>query len=116
MTVRSQRGREKFAIHVMNNFMYLIDSAKVRFLLNFSVVEQIGLLKARIHTRNREVVKKIKQYSHFPLSANVQVVRFVMGIKQQTEKMVEGTTDVTHLCTSNLSSVVHAVILRTESL
>lgn len=56
----------------------------------------------------------INPYSHFPLAANVEEERFVMVMKWWAEEMMEGRTEIIHLCMSNLTSAVHAVILRTE--
>lgn len=62
------------------------------------------------------MIKKINQHSYFPSTANVEVAGFVTEIKGGAEETVEGTTEVITLCRSNLSSVIHAIILRTEAL
>ncbi|XP_053144809.1 uncharacterized protein LOC128342022 isoform X2 [Hemicordylus capensis] len=114
VTVLSQRGREKFAC---DGYLYVFDRhSAVDDSVKFWRCEQIGQCKARIHTRNGEVIKEINEHSHFPSAANVEVARFVTGIKRRAEETVEDTTEVIHSCLSKVSSAVHAVIPRTAAL
>lgn len=97
VTVRSQRGMEKFAC---DGCLYVFGGLSEGDLsVKFWHHEKIGWCKARIHTRNGEVIKKISQHSHLPLT-----VKFVTGIKPWAEETAEGATEVICSCMCNLGS------------
>ncbi|XP_010004373.1 PREDICTED: general transcription factor II-I-like [Chaetura pelagica] len=113
VTVRSQRGRAKF---VCDGYLYVFDRpSRAGDGVKFWRCEQKNC-KARIHTRNGELIKMIHQHSHLPSPANVEVKKFLTGIKRRAEETLEGATEVINSCVSSLRSEVQAVIPKTEAL
>lgn len=91
-TILSKRGKEKFAV---NGFVYVFDTfSKSDIGVKFWRCDRRQMCKARIHTRNGEIIKEVNQHSHDSSAVNVEVAQVVTKVKKRAAETTEGTIQV----------------------
>uniref|UniRef100_A0A6P7GQI5 Uncharacterized protein LOC114340917 n=1 Tax=Diabrotica virgifera virgifera TaxID=50390 RepID=A0A6P7GQI5_DIAVI len=76
--------------------------------LKFGRCERRGMCKARIHTKNGEIIKKVNLHSHDASAVDVEVAQIVTTIKRRAEDTMEGTIQVVNECLNNTSQASQA--------
>ncbi|XP_070593082.1 uncharacterized protein [Erythrolamprus reginae] len=108
LTIRSKRGREKFA---SEGYLYVFDKKSVvDSCLTFWRCEQHDRCHARIHTRLGKVIKRIHDHSHPASAQRVAVAHLLSGMKQRAEETMEGPSEVIHTCLANVSPAVYSAM------
>jgi hypothetical protein len=78
--------------------------------LKFWRCEERGRCKARIHTFEGEVIKKLNVHSHDASAANVEVKSIISKIKIRSEETVESTNQVINERISGMSQASQATL------
>lgn len=90
--ILSTRGKPKFS---SDGFIYVFDAlSKNDDEIRFWRCERRGTCKARIHTKNGEIIKKVNLHSHDASAVDVEVAQIVTAIKRRAEDTMEGTIQV----------------------
>uniref|UniRef100_A0A6P7FIM6 Uncharacterized protein LOC114330578 n=1 Tax=Diabrotica virgifera virgifera TaxID=50390 RepID=A0A6P7FIM6_DIAVI len=66
------------------------------------------MCKARIHTKNGEIIKKVSLHSHDASVVDIEVAQIVTTIKRRAEDTMEGTIQVVNECLNNTSQASQA--------
>jgi hypothetical protein len=103
--ILSIRGKEKFTT---GGFIYVFDAAsKNDETVKFWRCERKQMCKARIHTRDGEVIRKVNVHTHDSSAIDVEVAQVVTKMKRRAEETNEGTVVVINECLRNTSQACH---------
>lgn len=112
--ILSKRGREKYRY---DGHLYVFDKAsKSDNSVKFWRCEQMGRCKARLHTKNGEVIKQLNLHSHGAAAVNVEVAAVITRIKRRAEETVENTSQVINECLANISQASQAALPNNSAL
>ena len=85
-TILSTRGKEKFS---HDSYIYMFDGYAADKIRTFRRCEKRNFCKARIHVRNREVVKQINEHTHAASASKVDRDIVISKIKARAAETVE---------------------------
>ncbi|XP_031338353.1 uncharacterized protein LOC116167424 [Photinus pyralis] len=112
--ILSEKGKQKFT---ENGFIYVFDTfSKSDNSIKFWRCEKRKECKARVHTRNGEVLKKINDHCHDSSAVSVEVAQVVTKVKKRAVETIEGTIQVINECMVNTTQAAQAVLPNTCSL
>ncbi|KAB0805304.1 hypothetical protein PPYR_02274 [Photinus pyralis] len=103
----SKRQKQKYS---HQGFIYVFDRMSACGAKLFWRCERKDDCKARIHTENGSVVKKVNDHSHDSSAARVEVQAAVSRIKERAGEVMETTAQVINACIGELSEVAHATM------
>ncbi|KAK4876031.1 hypothetical protein RN001_012453 [Aquatica leii] len=86
--VVSQWVKNKFTA---DGYIYVFDKMSKDNVTKFWRCEQKGRCKARLHTKGKEVIKKVNNHSHDTSAAKIEKDKVITAIKRRAEDTVENT-------------------------
>lgn len=104
MEITSKRGRRKFSD---GGFLYVFDKTSScnskKFWRCDHTIEGQQRCKARIHTQDDVVIKKINEHCHGSSAAHVEAAVIKTSIKRRCEETMESTATIINHCASGIS-------------
>ncbi|KAB0802861.1 hypothetical protein PPYR_05047 [Photinus pyralis] len=101
----SVRGRNKF---VSDGFSYTFDKLSKDGLTSFWRCTNKDECKARLHTRNNEVVKLLNVHNHDASASSIEAAEIVTRIKARAVNTQECTSQVINECITGISQAAMA--------
>ena len=103
----SQRGKAKFT---SDGYIYVFDRVGADQVTEFWRCEKRRQCKARVHVKDREIVKFINVHSHAADAAQVEKQETITKLKSRAAETVEETTQVINECVGNLTQACQGVM------
>ena len=73
--------------------------------------EKKGSCKARIHTIEGAVTKKVNEHSHESDTANIELAATITGVKRHAGDRLESTAGIINACCAELSEAAYGTFL-----
>ena len=103
-SVKSKRGREKFC---HDGYIYRFEKhSKTQDQVKFWRCHEDGRCKARIHTLEREVIKKINEHTHPPSAVAIEVEKVLTDARDQAEITCELPSTIINKCIEKMSAFI----------
>lgn len=100
-SVKSKRGREKFC---HDGYIYRFDkSSKTQDQVKFWRCHEDGRCRARIHTLEREVIKRINEHTHPPSAIAIEVENVLTDARDRAERTCEPPSTIINKCIEKMS-------------